>query len=110
MLFDDASYARSNFGQACFVVGIEHGFSDGFAHQVEVIDVQTARGCCGSTHADSAGYEGRTRLVRNGVLVHRQANGLKHLFGVFARDVGIGQVDQAQMIVGATRDQAQAFR
>ncbi len=61
-----------------------------------------------AAHADAARDEGAARLVRNGVLVHRQAHAFEQLLGVLARDVGRGQIDQAQMVVGAAGHQAQA--
>ena len=71
-------------------------------------NAEAARGDRRRADAQAAGHRRRTRVVRHGVLVHRDV-------GLAQRRVGIGagvgladQVDQHQVVVGAARDDVDA--
>ena len=89
-----------------FVAGCKNRGGNQLAHAAEVVLIKAARGSGGGPDTNAAGHEGRTRFVGNGVLIHGDTNALKKLLGVFTRDIGRGQVHQAQMIVRTAKNQA----
>ncbi len=108
MLVDKALDLFGDGGQALFVLGVEHGGCDELADALELVCIEAAGGAGGGAHADAAGHEGRAGLVGDGVLVHGKAHALEQLLCFLAGDVGGGEVDEHQMVVGAAGNQAKA--
>ena len=67
-----------------------------------------ARGERRRAEADAAGDERRLRVVRDGVLVDRDAGLVERLLGDLAGEALGPEVDQHQVVVGAARDDGEA--
>ncbi len=67
-----------------------------------------AGGKCRSADADAGGVHRFALVVRDHVLVHRDAGLVERRFGKFAADAQRGDIDEHQMIIGAAAHQPQA--
>lgn len=89
------------------IIPVEDNLGDEAADGTSFVGIKAARGNRRAAYAHAARDAARQRIIGDGVLVGRDAERLEQLLGLLAGDAGRREVDEAEVIVGAARNETQ---
>ena len=107
-MFTEFGDLAANVRQDSLVFGVRKSLDDPLADLVHLVNAHRSRGQCGCTNSNAAWIHWFSFVIRNHVLVNRDAAFTQRILSDRSANPFGRHIDQDEVIVGATADQRKA--